>query len=123
MKKTKFQVMRRSNQEIWPVDADSWDEAIELQARVEANSSGNWKETVILMQDVEVETVADLFKARMGRGLDESGFEDLPVNSPCGRECKTVILTAEVLLHLTDSLAHPPIIDGVERAIGIMYFG
>lgn len=71
--------------------------------------------------------IAAYFESKFpGWALDERyGFEDLPVDSECGKDCKHSIDACWLLLSLCDP--HPdvvePILQGLERALGIFWNG
>jgi hypothetical protein len=73
--------------------------------------------------------VKEYFKSQLGHDPDDyadgSTLADLPLDSPCGQDCKKAIDAAKAYLDLADS--HPsvvePLIESVNAAVACFWVG
>jgi hypothetical protein len=68
-------------------------------------------------------SIYEHFTNRLGREPEDVTLMDLPVASPCGRDCRRVIDAALPLIKAADTSIEEEIVSVVEHAVSVYWRG
>jgi hypothetical protein len=68
-------------------------------------------------------SIYEHFTNRLGREPEDESLMELPVVSPCGRDCRRVIDAAVPLIKAVDVSVEEEILSAVEHAVSVYWRG